>query len=28
LLSESEGENEKAKSISNALNILRGISND
>ncbi|MBO1279761.1 HK97 family phage prohead protease [Acinetobacter nosocomialis] len=28
LLSESEGENEKAKSISNALNILKGISND
>lgn len=28
LLSESEGENEKANSISNALNILRGISND
>lgn len=28
LLSESEGENEKAESISNALNILRGISND
>ncbi len=28
LLSESEGENEKAKSISNALGILRGISND
>ncbi|QNX28249.1 HK97 family phage prohead protease [Acinetobacter seifertii] len=28
LLSESEGENEKANSISNALNILIGISND
>ncbi|MBR7715526.1 HK97 family phage prohead protease [Acinetobacter nosocomialis] len=28
LLSESEDENEKAKSISNALNILKGISND